>query len=392
MLHSISAPNCHLLQQGNFTRVKASEKHLSYIHKGQNCKNSKICRLKLVSNLSKNSRNGEFVAKKFGRILRKYSSEISSNPNYNYKNWNSILENHFNSLYQFSRPHTVIGTIIGITSISLLPIQTIGDFSPTFLIGLLKALLPAILMNIYVVGLNQLFDVEIDKVNKPYLPLASGDFSMETGIAIVSASLILSLGMGIMFQSPPILAALLISFGLGSVYSIELPFLRWKKQPFLAATCILIVRAIVVQLAFFIHIQKFVLGKPIVITGSVIFATAFMCFFATVIALFKDIPDVDGDRDFGIESFSVSLGQERVFWLCVNMLFLAYGAAVVIGASSLTFLPNKLITVLGHSTLALILWVQAQSVDVTSKSSITSFYMFIWKLFYAEYFLIPFVR
>lgn len=51
--------------------------------------------------------------------------------------------------------------------------------------------MPSVLMNIYVVGLNQLFDVEIDKVNKPYLPLASGKFSMATGIIIVSASLLL---------------------------------------------------------------------------------------------------------------------------------------------------------------------------------------------------------
>ncbi|KAH8504133.1 hypothetical protein H0E87_011695, partial [Populus deltoides] len=140
-----------------------------------------------------------------------------------------------------------------------------------------------------------------------------------------------SFAMGIMFQSPPHLAALLTSFVLGSVYSIELPLLGWKKQAFLAATCIMIVRAIVVQLAFFVHMQKFVLGKPIVVARSLMFATAFMCFFSGVVALFKhlsasnlqpemnwlghnrgyvDIPDVDGDRDYGIQSFSVSVGQE----------------------------------------------------------------------------------
>lgn len=83
------------------------------------------------------------------------------------------------------------------------------------------------------------------------------------------------------------------------------------------------------------------------------------------------------------------------------MLILAYGAAVVIGASS-SFLPSKLVTVgsvpwqlfmhvmcpfinillqiLGHSALASFLWVRAQSVDLTSKASVTSFYMFIWKV------------
>ncbi|KAL5699964.1 hypothetical protein ACHQM5_025475 [Ranunculus cassubicifolius] len=301
------------------------------------------------------------------------------------------LTQQLNAFYRFSRPHTVIGTVVGITSVSLLPVQTISDLSLTFLIGLLKALFPAILMNIYVVGLNQLYDVEIDKINKPDLPLASGDFSMEFGTALVASFFLLSFAMGLAFESPPLLYALIISFLLGSAYSVDLPFLRWKRHAFLAATCILSVRALVVQLAFFLHIQKYVLGKPIAITRSLVFATAFMCFFSSVIALFKDIPDVDGDRDFGIQSFSVRIGPKRVFWLCITMLLMAYGIAVVVGASSSnTF--SKIVTVLGHSTLAAILWHCAQNIDLTDKQSVTSFYMFIWNLFYAEYFLIPFVR
>jgi hypothetical protein len=76
-------------------------------------------------------------------------------------------------------------------------------------------------MNIYVVGLNQLFDVQIDKVtlhkfciiflfllliariiltnlymllvkvNKPTLPLASGEFSLATGVLLVVSFLIM---------------------------------------------------------------------------------------------------------------------------------------------------------------------------------------------------------
>ncbi|PSS11195.1 Homogentisate phytyltransferase [Actinidia chinensis var. chinensis] len=246
-------------------------------------------------------------------------------------------------------------------------------------------------MNIYVVGLNQLFDVDIDKVNKPDLPLASGEFSMEFGMAIVSTFLLMSFTMGIMFQSPALFSALLVSFVLGSAYSVELPLLRWKRNAFLAATCIMIVRAVVVQLAFFVHIQKYVLGRPVMFTRSMVFAIAFMCFFSTIIALFKDIPDVDGDRDYGIQSFSVSLGQGKVFWLCISMLLIAYGGAMVIGASS-AFLTSKLVTVLGHCALASFLCFRARSVNLTNKASVTSFYMFIWKLFYAEYLLIPFVR
>nr|CAD1831902.1 unnamed protein product [Ananas comosus var. bracteatus] len=259
----------------------------------------------------------------------------------------NVARKQLDAFYRFSRPHTVIGTIIGITTVSVLPVETISDISPTFFWDSSRycsmrhdnALVPAIFMNIYVVGLNQLFDVEIDKVNKPTLPLASGEFSMSTGIVLVAASCIMSFAMGVKSGSPPVLFALLISFLLGSAYSVDLPLLRWKRHAFLAASCILCVRAILVQLAFFMHIQRYVLGRSIVLKKSVIFATAFMCFFSAVIALFKDIPDVDGDRDYGIESFSVRLGQEKVFWLCVKLLLTAYAIAMLLFYAEYFLIP-----------------------------------------------------
>ncbi|AQL03559.1 Small RNA degrading nuclease 3 [Zea mays] len=50
-----------------------------------------------------------------------------------------------------------------------------------------------------------------------------------------------------------------------------------------------------------------------------------------------------------------------------------------------------LVMVSGHGLLASTLWQRAQQFDIENKDCITQFYMFIWKLFYAEYFLIPFV-
>ncbi|KAK8455698.1 hypothetical protein SEVIR_4G207600v4 [Setaria viridis] len=294
------------------------------------------------------------------------------------------------SFYWFCRPHTIIGTILGITSVSLLPMKSLDDLSVTVLWGFLEALASALCMNIYVVGLNQLFDIEIDKVNKPTLPLASGEFSVATGVLLVVAFLVMSISIGIRSKSAPLMCALLVSFLLGSAYSIDVPLLRWKRHPFLAASCILVVRAILVQLAFFTHMQQHVLKRPFTPTRSVVFATLFMCCFSAVIALFKDIPDVDGDGDFGIKSLSVQLGQHRVYRLCISMLMTAYTAAILVGAST-TNLYQKIAIVFGHGLLAFVLWQRAQQLDVANKTCVTEFYMFIWKLFYAEYLLIPFV-
>ncbi|XP_068647890.1 probable homogentisate phytyltransferase 1, chloroplastic isoform X2 [Aristolochia californica] len=265
--------------------------------------------------------------------------------------------------YRFTRPHTIIGTALSIISVSLLAVESLSDLSPVFLVGLLEAVVAALFMNIYIVGLNQLFDIEIDQ------------------------SFIIAWAV----HSWPLFWALFISFVLGTAYSINLPFLRWKRFALVAAMCILAVRAVIVQLAFFLHMQTFVFQRPANFSKPLVFATGFMSFFSVVIALFKDIPDIDGDRIFGIQSFSVRLGQKSVFWTCIYLLEMAYCVAVMMGVAS-SCVWSKVATVLGHIILAVILWTRAQAIDLKSKAAITSFYMFIWKLFYAEYLLIPLVR
>ncbi|GLT80349.1 hypothetical protein SLA2020_517920 [Shorea laevis] len=304
--------------------------------------------------------------------------------------WSSI-QNALDAFYRFSRPHTVVGTALSIVSVSLLAVEKLSDISSLFFTGVLEAVIAALMMNIYIVGLNQISDIEIDKVNKPYLPLASGEYSMLTGTLLVTSFSFMSFWLGWVVGSWPLFWALFISFLLGTAYSINLPLLRWKRFALVAAMCILAVRAVIVQLAFYLHIQTHVLRRPAVISKPLIFATAFMSFFSVVIALFKDIPDIEGDRIFGIRSYTVRLGQKRVFWTCISLLQMAYGVAILVGASS-SHTWSKIVTVLGHVILASILWIRAKSVDLTSKAAITSCYMFIWKLFYAEYFLIPLVR
>ncbi|KAJ1260198.1 hypothetical protein BS78_10G214100 [Paspalum vaginatum] len=279
--------------------------------------------------------------------------------------WRAISSS-LDAFYRFSRPHTVIGTALSIVSVSLLAVQNLSDISPLFLTGVME-------------------------VNKPTLPLASGEYTPATGVAIVSIFAAMSFGVGWAVGSQPLFWALFISFVLGTAYSINLPYFRWKRFAVVAALCILAVRAVIVQLAFFLHIQTFVFRRPAIFTRPLMFATGFMMFFSVVIALFKDIPDIEGDRIFGIRSFSVRLGQKKVFWICVGLLEMAYSVAILMGATS-SSLWSKTATIAGHSILAAILWNSARSVDLTSKAAITSFYMFIWKLFYAEYLLIPLVR
>ncbi|KAH9770682.1 putative homogentisate phytyltransferase 1 [Citrus sinensis] len=206
-------------------------------------------------------------------------------------------------------------------------------------------LVPLVLMHIYGVAVNQVADVEIDKVNKPYMPLASGEFSMETGIAITWISALTSLASAIMLQSPPLVLGVIAWLFISTAYSAQLPFLRWKGNSFLAAVCMVFMCGLLPQVPFFFHVQKYLLGRPMEITKPLMFASAFMTCLSVAIAFVKDLHDVEGDREHGIQTLSVMLGKEKVFWLSVYMLSTAYGAAVLVGASS-SFLLSKLVTVI----------------------------------------------
>ncbi len=51
------------------------------------------------------------------------------------------------------------------------------------------------------------------------------------------------------------------------------------------------------------------------------FITCFVTLFATVIAITKDLADVEGDRKYGIQTFSTRLGTRRVAFLGASAFF-----------------------------------------------------------------------
>ena len=97
----------------------------------------------------------------------------------------------------------------------------------------------------------QVTDVDIDRVNKPYLPIPAGKLSLNMGIAIVVGSLLAAVAMSLN-AAWPLKCALYGSALLGTVYS--LPPFRLKRFPLLAAMCILAVRGSVINLCFFFQV------------------------------------------------------------------------------------------------------------------------------------------
>lgn len=285
------------------------------------------------------------------------------------------------AFWKFSRPHTIIGTSLSVLGLYLIAYATEKNPIPSLLpIGTWIACLCG---NIYIVGLNQLEDVEIDQINKPHLPLASGEFSRRTGQLIVgitgSLALLLAWLMG-----PFLLGMVGISLAIGTAYS--LPPIRLKRFPFWAALCIFSVRGAIVNLGLFLHFN-WVLQRSQIIPPSVWALTLFILVFTFAIAIFKDIPDLEGDRQYQITTFTIALGKERVFNLARWVLTVCYLGMAVAGLWLDSV--NSVFLVSTHLVLLVLMWWQSLKVDLQDKSAISQFYQFIWKLFFLEYLIFP---
>jgi homogentisate phytyltransferase/homogentisate geranylgeranyltransferase len=288
------------------------------------------------------------------------------------------------AFWKFSRPHTIIGTTLSVVGLWLIALSRAPDLLPWNLWIPGWALVACLCGNIYIVGLNQLEDVSIDQINKPHLPLASGEFTRQQGLWIVGTAGILAIALAL-WQGMFLAATVLISLAIGTAYS--LPPLRLKRFPLLASLCIFTVRGVVVNLGLFLHFQQRFGGNweiPIPVWAL----TLFVLVFTFAIAIFKDIPDLEGDRQYHITTFTVTLGSQAVFNLARWVITGCYlGMLLAVPLLQASVNPQVLI---GSHTLALVLfWLLSLKVDLDNRKAIARFYQFIWALFFLEYLTFP---
>jgi homogentisate phytyltransferase/homogentisate geranylgeranyltransferase len=288
-------------------------------------------------------------------------------------------------LWRFSRPHTVVGTWLGIAGLMAIALDAAGGApAGTVAFQLACVLVAGTGVNIAIVGVNQITDVEIDRVNKPRLPIAAGDLSIATAWRIVAVAAVVPLVMALT-QGWVETAAVVVALTAGAAYS--LPPTRLKRYPVAASLCIAGVRSAVVNLGVAVHFAN-AFGTNGRVPGAVWALCLFVLPFSFAIAVLKDVPDREGDRRFRIATFTVRLGTRRAAWLGLGALGIAYAGMAVLGTLAL---PDADATVLaaGHlAALALLGW-WAYRADPDDPAAFSRFYLRVWGLFFLEYLLVP---
>lgn len=137
---------------------------------------------------------------------------------------------------------------------------------------------------------NDIFDIEIDKMNKPYRPLARGDVSRSDAISAALYFAIAGLGLSIFVH---IYAALITLFAIGALYAYTPIF---KGKPYLGNILIACISSI-----------SFIVGGLAVdnpFGAMILVVFAFLLHFAREIV--KDIQDRAADSAHDINTAAVS--------------------------------------------------------------------------------------
>jgi homogentisate phytyltransferase/homogentisate geranylgeranyltransferase len=286
---------------------------------------------------------------------------------------------HLGTFLRFSRPHTIIATALQVTSLFIIA-GGAAALSQRSVVALALALLSSLAVNVYIVGLNQITDIEIDRINKPRLPLAAGDYSVRQAWRIVATAGMLALAIAAI-QGLFLFLTIATSFLIGSVYSLPPP--RLKRYAFWAALSIAFVRGVVSNLGLYWHFRG-VLDASLALPPLMMWAVIFFFGFGLVIALYKDIPDLKGDERFTVRTLTVRLGPARVFalgrWVLTAFYLvpLLFAVAQWPGAAAVVLF-------LSHLAALAVFWLLSLRVNPADQQNMARFYLVLWGLFYAEY-------
>jgi chlorophyll/bacteriochlorophyll a synthase len=230
-------------------------------------------------------------------------------------------------LLEFSRPFTLVAPALGFasgaaTAYGAAPRET---WNPHLLIPPLLGLTMAAVLNAASNALNQIYDLDIDRVNKPKRPLPSGRLSLHQAWMFTWITYAIALMLA-WFVAPGgrhecfwiVLVAAIITV----LYSVP-PF-RTKRLGVWANVTIAIPRGVLLKVAGWSAVKTIVGVEPWFI-GSI------FGLFLLGASTTKDFADMEGDAKGGCRTLPIIYGVRRAAWMIspsfvVPFLMIAVGA------------------------------------------------------------------
>ncbi len=178
----------------------------------------------------------------------------------------------------------------------------------------LTALCVVVFYNAAANVINDYFDQETDKINRPKRPMVTGDVKPQTALALSIILFIFSTVLSFTLPGTATFIAVVIVLPLMIFYSV------WFKGMPLVGNLII---ALILGLTFLFAGAALNDLKTMIIP-------AFLAFGLTVVReLVKDISDVDGDRKAMLNTFPIVVGVKNA-WILVRIFAMLIGLGAII--------------------------------------------------------------
>ncbi len=218
--------------------------------------------------------------------------------------------------WELARPFTLIAPALGMFTGSVI---ALGAWPPVPLtlwnaVRIVLGTLMAAVLNAASNTLNQVTDLEADRINKPERPVASGRIEPAEAIRLA----------GWLYAAAFVLASIVgpqctLLAGTAAVLTVlySAPPFRLKAVPYLANVVIAVPRGVLLKVAGWSCVRDFGRMEPWAI--GVIFGVFLLGATTT-----KDFADIRGDRAAGFRTLPVALGTRRAAWLTAPFLVLPW--------------------------------------------------------------------
>ncbi|EER13517.1 bacteriochlorophyll synthase, putative [Perkinsus marinus ATCC 50983] len=247
----------------------------------------------------------------------------------------------------------------------------------------IRILISGVMANVFIVAINQLTDVDIDKANGKPLPIPAG--KMKFSQARLATGLALCFTTAVSFaQSTTWFVTLSAMCAIGYAYSV--PPLRLKRHAVPAALCIVGARAVLGIIGgTHAYCEAFDVTLDPTTNRQMFTFCGILIVFCTTVAIMKDIPDIKGDITDNVNSFAVQWGAYRMSRFCLWILTASYMA--VIG-----LLADDSSTGLLHAIACVYMWghwhlniAPGDNSDAALELVKDNYFNTLWPLFYFEF-------
>ena len=218
--------------------------------------------------------------------------------------------------WELARPFTLIAPALGMFTGSVIALGAppAVPLTPHVAIKIALGTLMAAVLNAASNTLNQVTDLEADRINKPARPVPSGRIAPSEAVGMA----------GTLYAAAFVLAALVGPqcvwlAGIAAILTVlySAPPFRLKAVPYLANVVIAVPRGVLLKVAGWSCVRDFGRTEPWYI--GLVFGLFLLGATTT-----KDFADAKGDAAAGFRTLPVVLGPKRAAWLIAPFLVLPF--------------------------------------------------------------------